>query len=47
MAEKAAKIGAILRYAFDRKADGGPSEVLSTSDVMLRMLKAWLDVKAT
>ncbi|EER36973.1 conserved hypothetical protein [Histoplasma capsulatum var. duboisii H88] len=47
MAEKAAKIGAILRYAFNRKPDGGPSEVLSTSDAMLRMLKAWLDVKAT
>lgn len=46
MAEKAAKIGAILRYAFNRKADGGPSEVLSTSDAMLRMPKAWLDVKA-
>ena len=47
MAEKAAKIGAILRYAFNRKVDGGPSEVLSSSDVMFRMLKAWLDVKAT
>lgn len=47
MAETAAKIGTILRYAFDRNADGGPSEVLSTSDTMLRMLKAWLDVKAT
>lgn len=46
MAETAAKIGAILRYAFDRKADGGPSEVLSTSDIMLRMLKAWLGEKA-
>ncbi|KAJ6144930.1 hypothetical protein N7470_008825 [Penicillium chermesinum] len=47
MAEKAAKIGAILRYAFSRNADGGPSEMLSTSDVMLRMLKAWLDVEDT
>ncbi|KAJ5587406.1 uncharacterized protein N7459_003171 [Penicillium hispanicum] len=47
MAEKAANIGAILRYAFDRNADGGPSEVLSTSDIMSIMLKAWLDVNAT
>lgn len=41
-AEGAAKIGAILRYAFDRNSDGCPSEVLSTSDTMLSMLKAWL-----
>ncbi|GMF77664.1 unnamed protein product [Aspergillus oryzae] len=47
MAETAAKLGAILRYAFNRRADGGPSEVLSTSDAMLGMLKAWLDGKAT
>jgi len=47
MAEAAARISAILRYAFDRKADGGPSEVLSTSDTMLGMLNACLGVKAT
>ncbi|KAE8309016.1 hypothetical protein BDV41DRAFT_549680 [Aspergillus transmontanensis] len=47
MAETAAKIGAILRYAFNRRADGGPSEVLSTSDTMIGMLRAWLDGKAT
>jgi len=27
-AERAAKIGAILRYAFQRNADGSPSEAL-------------------
>lgn len=42
MAETAAKIDAILRYAFDRKPDGRPSEVQSTSDIMLRMLLATL-----
>ncbi|KAJ5459437.1 hypothetical protein N7530_011381 [Penicillium desertorum] len=33
-AEKAAKIGAILRYAFDRKADGGPSEISNNMRVV-------------
>ncbi|KAJ6151239.1 hypothetical protein N7470_007833 [Penicillium chermesinum] len=47
MAEEEGKIGVILRYAFERKADGGPSDVLSISDVMWRMLKAWLNVKTT
>lgn len=42
MAEKSAIIGAMLRYAFDRKEDGSPSEVLSTSEVMLSMLKAFI-----
>jgi len=37
----AANIGAVLRYAFDRNADGLPSEILSTSDSMSRILKAW------
>lgn len=41
-AEAAAKIGAVLRYAFDRNADGSPSEILSTSDHMSKMLKAWV-----
>ena len=40
-AEVAAKIGALLRYAFDRNPDGSPSEVLTTSESMLKMLKAW------
>ena len=40
MAEAAAKIGAVLRYAFDRDTDGRPSEVLTTSDYMLKTLKA-------
>lgn len=39
-AEAAAKIGAVLRYAFDRNPDGWPSEVLSTSESMSRILKA-------
>jgi hypothetical protein len=39
-AEAAAKIGAILRYAFDRTAEGRPAEVLSTSKSMLGMLAA-------
>ncbi|KPM40868.1 hypothetical protein AK830_g5720 [Neonectria ditissima] len=41
MAEVAAKIGALLRYGFSRNADGSPSEELSTSKNMLKMLKAW------
>lgn len=43
MAEAAAKVGAILRYAFNRNDDGGPSDVLSSSDTMLAMLRAWLN----
>ncbi|CRK29160.1 hypothetical protein BN1723_014248 [Verticillium longisporum] len=41
MVDAAAKIGAVLRYAFDRNANGSPSEELSTSNDMSRMLKAW------
>ncbi|KAI0974133.1 hypothetical protein F4678DRAFT_399838 [Xylaria arbuscula] len=41
-AEAAGKIGAVLRYAFDRDPDGWPSEIPSTSDSMLKMLRAWL-----
>ncbi len=40
-AEAAAKIGAVLRYAFDRNSDGSPSEVPTTSESMLKMLKSW------
>jgi hypothetical protein len=44
IAEAAAKIGAVLRYAFDRNDDGSPSEVLSTSGTQLTMLVAWFGV---
>jgi hypothetical protein len=40
-AESAAKIGAILRYAFKRNPDGSPSEVLLGSDRMSKYLKPW------
>ena len=39
-AEAAAKIGAILRYAFDRNSEGRSSETLTTSDNMVKLLKA-------
>ncbi|KAK4117539.1 hypothetical protein N656DRAFT_833798 [Canariomyces notabilis] len=43
MAEQAARIGAILRYAFQRNADGSPSETLvDDGAVTLRYLQAWL-----
>jgi len=44
MAEKAAKIGAILRYAFRRNADGSPSEELVSEgkSSSARYLRAWL-----
>lgn len=42
MAERAAKIGAILRYAFERNADGSPSEALASSGALTwRYLQAW------
>lgn len=43
MAERAAKIGAILRYAFQRTADGSPSETLVSDGALTwRYLQAWL-----
>lgn len=43
MAERAARMGAVLRYAFQRNADGSPSEALaSEEDLALRYLRAWL-----
>jgi aminoglycoside phosphotransferase len=43
MAEQAARIGAILRHAFQRNADGSPSETLvDDGAVTLRYLQAWL-----
>jgi len=41
MAELAAKIGAILRYAFQRNANGSPSQVVLASDRIPKYLKAW------
>lgn len=40
MAETAAQIGAILRYAFQRDESGAPTERTATSEVMLKYLKA-------
>ncbi|GAA92554.1 hypothetical protein AKAW_10668 [Aspergillus luchuensis IFO 4308] len=42
MAMQATKIGAVLRYAFQRNADGSPSEELTTSNWALKTLKALL-----
>jgi hypothetical protein len=43
MAEQAAMIGAILRYAFQRNADGSPSEALVSDGALTwRYLRAWL-----
>ncbi|KAJ2896327.1 uncharacterized protein MKZ38_005626 [Zalerion maritima] len=43
MAKQAAMIGAILRYAFQRNADGSPSEALVSDGALTwRYLRAWL-----
>jgi aminoglycoside phosphotransferase (APT) family kinase protein len=43
MAEQAARIGAMLRYAFRRNANGSPSEALAPEDaVAWKYLRAWL-----
>ena len=42
MAESAARIGAVLRYAFQRNADGSSSEVVLTSDRTSNYLDAWI-----
>lgn len=43
IAERAAKIGAILRYAFQRNTDGSPSEALVSGGALTwRYLQAWL-----
>lgn len=42
LAEAAAKIGVIIRYAFQRNPDGGPSEVPWAYNVMLEMVEASL-----
>lgn len=43
LAESATKIGAILRYAFQRNPDGSPSETLSSPDRMPGCLGSWFD----
>jgi aminoglycoside phosphotransferase (APT) family kinase protein len=43
MAEHAGRIGAILRYAFRRNANGSPSETLASEEALVwRYLRAWL-----
>ncbi|OJI84704.1 hypothetical protein ASPTUDRAFT_40718 [Aspergillus tubingensis CBS 134.48] len=42
MAMQATKIGAVLRYAFQRNTDGSPSEELTTSNWALKTLKTLL-----
>lgn len=43
LAERAARIGAVLRYAFRRDADGSPSEALESDGALSwRCLQAWL-----
>lgn len=41
LAESAAKIGAILRFAFQRNGDGPSSEIAATSDRTSKYLNAW------
>ncbi|KAF5023098.1 hypothetical protein F66182_4855 [Fusarium sp. NRRL 66182] len=43
LAECASKVGAILRLAFRRKADGSPSEEMLLSESRIKQLKAWLE----
>lgn len=41
-AESAAKIGAVLRYAFKRNTDGSASETVQLSGLMVACLPIWL-----
>lgn len=41
-AEAAGKIGALLRLAFRRNADGSPSEDVLVSESRMKQLRAWL-----
>lgn len=41
-AEAAGKIGAVLRMAFRRNADGSPSEDVFMSESRMKQLRAWL-----
>ncbi|KAK2009982.1 hypothetical protein LZ32DRAFT_639672 [Colletotrichum eremochloae] len=41
LAEAAAQIGALLRLAFRRNADGSPSEEVLVSESRMRQLRAW------
>jgi len=47
MAELAAKIGAILGYAFQRNANGSSSEVVLPLNKMPENLRAWLSNSST
>lgn len=42
LAEAAGKIGAVLRLAFRRNADGLPSEEVLVSEIGMKQLRAWL-----
>jgi hypothetical protein len=41
LAEAAGQIGAILRLAFRRNADGSPSEEVLVSESRMKQLRAW------
>ncbi|KAJ8128179.1 hypothetical protein O1611_g5456 [Lasiodiplodia mahajangana] len=47
LAEAAGQIGAILRLAFRRNADGSPSEEVFVSESRMKQLRAWFGGKAT
>ena len=47
MAESAAKIGAILRYAFQRNADGSASEVVLAPNKVPEYLRTWFSNSST
>lgn len=44
LAEKAAMIGALLRYGFTRREDGASDSVVSVSDRDIALLRAWFGV---
>ncbi|KAB5558335.1 hypothetical protein GE09DRAFT_109119 [Coniochaeta sp. 2T2.1] len=47
LAEAAGQIGAILRLAFRRNADGSPSEEILLSESRMKQLRAWFSDQAT
>ncbi|KAJ5934324.1 hypothetical protein N7466_003871 [Penicillium verhagenii] len=46
LAEKAARVGALLRYGFTRREDGASDSVVSVSERDVGMLRAWFGVVA-
>ncbi|KAJ5746520.1 hypothetical protein N7520_011702 [Penicillium odoratum] len=46
LAEKAARIGALLRYGFTRREDGNTDSVVSVSDRDCKLLRAWFGLAA-